>query len=201
MVSSAQGCIPGVVFILEQETSALHSFRQQLADAVNARDVARLREQAADGRAAAAETLRAALETSASEAQATAASEIRSLRSTLDSAQQSCAELQALLQRKDAEAAETLRSTSAEMSTLSTALLNLQQAHRYVHAASAGFFFYSFAQRCFARSRKMQRQQSRVIFSFVRRKQLLCGAKGVACARLVSCLFLCFKDALSPTFA
>jgi hypothetical protein len=132
MVSAAQSCIPCVVFILEQETSALHSLRQQLADAVNARDVARLREQAADGRAAAAETLRAALETAASEAEATAASEIRSLRSTLDSVQQSCAELQALLQRKDVEAAETLRSTSAEMSTLSTALLNLQQAHRHV---------------------------------------------------------------------
>ena len=132
-----------VVFILVQETSALHSLRQQLADAVNARDVARLREQAADGRAAAAETVRAALETAASAAEATAACEIRSLRSALHSAQERCAELQSMLQHKDAEAAETLRSASAEMSTLSAALLNLQQVHRYAQAGCVGVFFIS----------------------------------------------------------
>ncbi len=112
-----------------------------MVDAVNARDVARLREQAAEGRAVAAETLKAALETAASEAAATAASDIQSLRSALDSAQKNHAELQLLLRQKDAESAEALRCASAEMSAMSAALLHLQQAHRCELPANVTSFF------------------------------------------------------------
>jgi hypothetical protein len=89
-----------LIFTHSQGTSALHSLRQQLADAANARDVARVHEQAADARAATMESLRAASEAAAAEASSVAAHEIASLRCSLDLAQQNDAELQRLLQQK-----------------------------------------------------------------------------------------------------
>ena len=120
--------------------TALHSLRQQLADAVNARDVARVREQAADARAAASESLRAASEAAAAEAAAAATLEIHSLRCSLDSAQQNLTEMQHLLQQKDAEYTETLRSAAIEAANFSAVLQQLENlqggsANSSVHPA------------------------------------------------------------------
>ena len=119
--------------------TTLHSLRQQLADAVNARDVARVREHAADARAAASETRRVAAEASAAEIAAAAALEIESLRKSLDLNQQMQLEMQQLLQRKDTEFAETLGSSAAEVVSLSATLHELQQSYRYSRAACIVF--------------------------------------------------------------
>ena len=119
--------------------TTLHSLRQQLADAVNARDVARVREHAADARAAASETRRVAAEASAAETAAAAALEIESLRKSLDLNQQVQLEMQQLLQRKDTEFAETLGSSAAEVVSLSATLHELQQSYRYSRAACIVF--------------------------------------------------------------
>lgn len=106
--------------------------RQQLADSLNARDVARVREQAAETRVSAAESRTAALEAAFIEAAASAAAEIQFMQTALYTVQQECMELQRLLQLQEAESAETLRSTAAEVANLSTTILDLQQAHRYL---------------------------------------------------------------------
>ncbi len=123
-----------------QETNALHSLRQQLADATNARDVARVREQASEAKAAALESRRAALEAASSEAAATAASEIQSLQAALHLVQQEHKELQRSLQLKEAESNETLRTAAAEIANLSAKMLDLQQAHRCSHKFCIGVF-------------------------------------------------------------
>jgi hypothetical protein len=117
--------------------TTIHSLRQQLADAVNARDVARVREQAADARAAASESLKAASEAAASEAAAAAALEIHSLRCSLDSAQQNLTEMQRLLQQKDAEHAETLRSAAIEAAKFSAILQQLEKLQGEIAISSA----------------------------------------------------------------
>jgi hypothetical protein len=125
-----------VIFTHSQETSTLHSLRQQLADAVNARDVAKVHEQAAHARAATMESLRAASEAAAAEAAAAAAHEIASLRCSLDLVQQDNAELQRLLQQKDSDFSEAMRSASAQAANSSAIMLELQQSYRYIRNAS-----------------------------------------------------------------
>jgi uncharacterized protein YggE len=90
-----------------------------------------VREQAAEARASACESSRAALEVSSNQAAATAASEIQSLQNALCTSEQKCMELQRLLQLKEAEYVENLRSSTAEVANLSTTILDLQQAYRY----------------------------------------------------------------------
>ena len=89
-----------------------------------------MREQAAEVRAAAAESHRVALESAAAEAAASAAAEVQSLHCELKLVQQNYAELQQQLQRSDASSAESLRVAAAEVASLSAAMLDLQRSHR-----------------------------------------------------------------------
>jgi hypothetical protein len=153
--------------------TTLHSLRQQLADAVIARDVARVREHAADARAAASETRRVAAEASAAETAAAAALEIESLRKSLDLNQQVQLEMQQLLQRKDTEFAETLGSSAAEVVSLSTTLHELQQSYRYSRASCVHriCLLFIFSQYCIASAREIQRQQHLYINALCIRQQ------------------------------
>ena len=90
------------------------------------------------------ESLRAASEAAASEASSVAAHEIASLRCSLDLAQQNDAELQRLLQQKDSDFSEAMRSAAAQAANSSAIILELQQLYRYMQSASSRHSFYSF---------------------------------------------------------
>ena len=83
------------------------------------------------------ESLRAASEAAADEASSVAAHEIASLRCSLDLAQQNDAELQRLLQQKDSDFSEAMRSAAAQAANSSAIMLELQQSYRYMQSASS----------------------------------------------------------------
>ncbi len=123
-------CIHHMSLVFLQETNVLHALRQQLADTINARDVARVREQASEARTAALESRIAALEAAHTDAAASAVAEIQSMQTALNALQQDHTELQSLLQHKEAESVEMSRSAAAEVANLAATMVDLQKAYK-----------------------------------------------------------------------
>lgn len=133
-----------LIFTHSQGTSSLHSLRQQLADAANARDVARVHEQAADARAASMESLRAASEAAAAKLHPLQLTKSRPCvaRWTWPSKMTpSCSDC---CSKKDSDFSEAMRSAAAQAANSSAIMLELQQLYRYMQSASSRHSFYSF---------------------------------------------------------